>query len=190
MVDESFVDFSDDFENNSLLSDDILCRYPSMAVVKSISKSYGVPGLRLGILASANDDLIHYVRRNVSIWNINSFAEFYMQIFGKYEADYAAACRKFAAERTRFMQSLADCPLLQVFPSQAYYFLCRVMPPYTSHTLTETLLRRFDILIKDCDTKHGLEGKNYVRISVRNQQDNDRLVEALHTLSHEDHKQG
>ena len=190
VVDESFVDFSDDFENNSLLSDDILCRYPSMAVVKSISKSYGVPGLRLGILASANDDLIHYVRRNVSIWNINSFAEFYMQIFGKYEADYAAACRKFAAERTRFMQSLADCPLLQVFPSQANYFLCRVMPPYTSHTLTETLLRRFDILIKDCDTKHGLEGKNYVRISVRNQQDNDRLVEALHTLSHEDHKQG
>ena len=62
-------------------------------VVKSISKSYGVPGLRLGVLASSNLLLIDRVRKNVPIWNINSFAEFYMQIFNKYEQDYKQACR-------------------------------------------------------------------------------------------------
>lgn len=185
IVDESFVDFSDDYENNSLLHDDILERYPSLVVVKSISKSYGVPGLRLGIMASSNDDLIHYVRKDVSIWNLNSFAEFYMQIFGKYEGDYKEACRRFIAERRRFMELLKDCALLEVFPSQANYFLCRVRKPYTSASLTDVLLRRFDILVKDCDTKRGLEAKNYVRISVRDQKDNDRLVEALKTLERE-----
>ena len=185
IVDESFVDFSDDYENNSLLHDDILERYASLVVVKSISKSYGVPGLRLGIMASSNDDLIHYVRKDVSIWNLNSFAEFYMQIFGKYESDYKEACRKFIAERRRFMELLKDCALLEVFPSQANYFLCRVRKPYTSASLTEVLLRRFDILVKDCDTKRGLEGNNYVRISVRDQKDNDRLLEALKTLERE-----
>ena len=185
VVDESFVDFSDDYENNSLLHDDILERYPSLVVVKSISKSYGVPGLRLGVMASSNTDLIRYVRKSVSIWNLNSFAEFYMQIFGKYEGDYKEACRRFIAERERFMSLLGDCPLLEVFPSQANYFLCRVRKPYTSASLTEVLLRRFDILVKDCDTKRGLEGKNYVRISVRDQKDNDRLVEALKTLERE-----
>ena len=83
IVDESFVDFSDDFEHNTLLRNDILEDNSHLAVMKSISKSYGVPGLRLGVLASADVELIRRIRKDISIWNINSFAEFYMQIFGK-----------------------------------------------------------------------------------------------------------
>ncbi|MBQ5375192.1 MAG: aminotransferase class I/II-fold pyridoxal phosphate-dependent enzyme, partial [Bacteroidaceae bacterium] len=87
IVDESFVDFTDGFEDNSLLHNDILETYGNLVVVKSISKSYGVPGLRLGVLASGNKDLIARMKKEVAIWNINSFAEFYMQIFGKYGSD-------------------------------------------------------------------------------------------------------
>ena len=60
-------------------------------MVKSISKSYGVPGLRLGVLASADRELAAWLKKDVSIWNINSIAEFYMQIFGKYEQSYVRA---------------------------------------------------------------------------------------------------
>src|SRR5574344_1434751 len=88
IVDESFVDFSVGYENNSLLNDTILEAYPSMVVMKSISKSYGVPGIRLGILCSADTSLIAKMKKMVSIWNINSFAEYFMQIFTKYEKDY------------------------------------------------------------------------------------------------------
>ena len=70
VVDESFVDFSVDYATNSLLSDQILESYPHMAVMKSISKSYGVPGLRLGILASADTALIAKIKKEVSIWNM------------------------------------------------------------------------------------------------------------------------
>lgn len=182
VVDESFVDFSEDFRNNSLLHNEILQDYPNLAVMKSISKSYGVPGLRLGILASSDEALINWMKHDVSIWNINSFAEFYMQIFGKYQKDYDRACQKFIAERERFMARLTDIPFLRVIPSQANYFLCQITEKYTSEELTRRLLMDFNILIKDCDNKDGLKNKNYVRIAVRDQKDNDTLVEALKTL--------
>lgn len=182
VVDESFVDFSEDFRNNSLLHNEILQAYPNLAVMKSISKSYGVPGLRLGILASSNEELINWMKHDVSIWNINSFAEFYMQIFGKYQKDYDRACQKFIAERERFMARLTDIPFLRVIPSQANYFLCQITKKYTSEELTRRLLMDFNILIKDCDNKDGLKNKNYVRIAVRDQKDNDTLVDALKTL--------
>ena len=182
VVDESFVDFSEDFRNNSLLHNEILQAYPNLAVMKSISKSYGVPGLRLGILASSNEELINWMKHDVSIWNINSFAEFYMQIFGKYQKDYDRACQKFIAERERFMARLTDIPFLRVIPSQANYFLCQITEKYTSEELTRHLLMDFNILIKDCDNKDGLKNKNYVRIAVRDQKDNDTLVDALKTL--------
>lgn len=182
VVDESFVDFSEDFRNNSLLHNEILQAYPNLAVMKSISKSYGVPGLRLGILASSDEELINWMKHDVSIWNINSFAEFYMQIFGKYQKDYDRACQKFIAERKRFIARLTDIPFLRVIPSQANYFLCQVTEKYTSEELTRRLLMDFNILIKDCDNKDGLKNKNYVRIAVRDQKDNDTLVDALKTL--------
>lgn len=182
VVDESFVDFSENFRNNSLLHNEILQAYPNLAVMKSISKSYGVPGLRLGILASSDEELINWMKHDVSIWNINSFAEFYMQIFGKYQKDYDRACQKFIAERERFMARLTDIPFLRVIPSQANYFLCQITEKYTSEELTRRLLMDFNILIKDCDNKDGLKNKNYVRIAVRDQKDNDTLVEALKTL--------
>ena len=182
VVDESFVDFSEDFRNNSLLHNEILQAYPNLAVMKSISKSYGVPGLRLGILASSDEELINWMKHDVSIWNINSFAEFYMQIFGKYQKDYDRACQKFIAERKRFIARLTDIPFFRVIPSQANYFLCQVTEKYTSEELTRRLLMDFNILIKDCDNKDGLKNKNYVRIAVRDQKDNDTLVEALKTL--------
>ena len=91
LLDESFVDFADVTVDNSLLHNDILESYPHLMVMKSISKSYGVPGLRLGVFASSDKALIARMKKEVSIWNINSFAEFYLQIYGKYENDYKRA---------------------------------------------------------------------------------------------------
>ena len=178
VVDESFVDFSEGYEKNTLLRNDILANHPQLVVMKSISKSYGVPGLRLGILASGDEALIEWMKKDVAIWNINSFAEFYMQIFGKYENDYRRACGKFIQERNRFFAALQAIPFLRVIPSEANYFLCEVKAPYTSAELTRCLLRK-NILIKDCSTKKVFGGKNYIRIAVRNKSDNDKLIEAL-----------
>lgn len=180
IVDESFVDFTEDGADNTLLDNEILEEYPTMCVMKSISKSYGVPGLRLGVLASADETLISEIKKNVAIWNINSFAEFYMQIYGKYEKDYARSCVKFRQERAIFETELNEISYLRVIPSQANYFLCEVVEGYISYELTLRLLTDYNILIKDCTHKKGFpEGKQYVRIAVRNREDNTALVKAL-----------
>lgn len=183
IIDESFVDFSDASTNNTLLQDNILEEFTNLIVIKSISKSYGVPGIRLGVIASADTNLINFIKKDVSIWNINSFGEYYMQIFGKYESDYKLACQKFIQERERFYQQLTKISYLRIIPSQANYFLCEVYSPYTSRSITELLLNKYNILIKDCNNKKGFNHKNYIRIAVRSKFDNDQLVSALNHLS-------
>ena len=182
IVDESFVDFAYEFPKNTLLNNELLETYPSLVVMKSISKSFGVPGLRLGVMASADEELISFVKKDVSIWNMNSFAEFFMQIYTKHEADYRKAAGKFMAERERFKNALNEIPFLNVFDSQANYFLCEVLEPYTSHQLAVTLLKEYNILIKDCSTKKVFDGRNYIRIAIRNKADNDSLIAALKSI--------
>ena len=182
MIDESFVDFSEDWENNSLLHDELLEQYPHLIVMKSISKSFGVPGIRLGILASADKPLIERMKKSVSIWNLNSFAEFFMQIYNKYEKDYKTACKKFLVERNNFEQKLKSISYLRVMPSQANYFLCEILPPYTANEVVLYMLKHHNILTRDCSNKPGLDGRQYMRIAVRNHEDNTRLVEGLKEL--------
>lgn len=182
VVDESFVDFSDDFEHNTLLSDALLQQHPHLVVIKSISKSYGVPGLRLGVLASADEMLIRNIRHDVAIWNINSFGEFYMQIFGKYENDYREACHRFIKERRRLEEMLRRISYIRVIPTQANFFCLQLTGKYSSAELTKLLLARYNIMVKDCNSKNFLRDKNFVRISVRNEADNNRLIQALKEL--------
>lgn len=182
VVDESFVDFTDNNTANTLIDEAILGTYSNLIVMKSISKSYGVPGLRLGVLASSNTELVSHIKKDVSIWNINSFAEFFMQILDKYKHDYAVACEEFCSERTRFMRELEQIEWIHVLPSQANYFLVRVLEKYSSSELTSILLSKFNILVKDCDHKAGLEGKNFIRIAIRDTKDNNMLLRALRSL--------
>ena len=182
IVDESFVDFSEDYEICSMLDDTILESYPNMTVVKSISKSYGVPGLRLGIMASADEVLIKEAKKYVSIWNINSFAEFFMQIFTKYSKDYHKACGSFQAERADFLNKLCEISFIHVMPTQANFVLCEVKEPYCSMEIVKRMLREHNILLSACSAKKGLQGGKYLRIAIRGHQDNARLIEAFKQL--------
>ena len=182
IVDESFIDFSKDYEICSMLDDMILEKYPNMVVVKSISKSYGVPGLRLGIMASADEALIEKAKKYVSIWNINSFAEFFMQIFTKYSKDYHKACSRFQTERADFISKLCEIPFIHVMPTQANFVLCEVQEPYTSTEIAKRMLREHNILLSSCNAKKGLQNGKYLRIAVRSHHDNERLIEAFKQL--------
>ena len=176
VVDESFADFSDE-ERNSIIEEEVLQTYPHLIVVKSISKSYGVPGLRLGVLASFDTDLISFLKKDVAIWNINSFGEFYMQIAGKYKKDYVAALKKYRAERNRFISCLKTIHYLRVIPTQANFVMCEVIGK-KSKELTEKLLSKKEIFIKDLTPKIN-DGKQYIRLAIRNEADNDRIIEAF-----------
>ena len=178
VVDESFVDFVDIEESGTLLEEEILQNNPNLIVVKSISKSFGVPGLRLGILASCDKTLIEFLKKDVAIWNINSFAEFYLQIFEKYKSDYEEAMEEFKEVRANYVQKLSEVKNIRVVPSQANYILCEVLGSYTSRELTKTLLDEYNLFIKDLSTKKGFNGQ-FIRVAVKRKEENDKLVEAI-----------
>ncbi len=176
VVDESFVDFAEE-ANNTLIRQDILDANPHLFVMKSISKSYGVPGLRLGVLASGNVEAIEFMKKDVAIWNINSFGEFYMQIEEKYKKDYEVALTKIRGERNRFQEELSKIKGVRVIPSQANFIMVELDEGISPKALLKTLLVKYSILIKELTTKTN--GRNYLRLAVRKTEDNDVLLAAL-----------
>lgn len=175
IYDESFSDFACE-EERSMLREEILKKYPKLYVVKSLSKSYGIPGLRLGVLASADEEMISYLKKDVAIWNINSFAEYFLQIFGKYEKEYEFSTRKLVQERAWFVSELSQIPGIRVLPSQANYIMIELCNDMSSTGLAEKLLVKYEILIKDLRQKTG---GNHLRIAIRNRADNETLIKAL-----------
>lgn len=178
VIDESFSDFADEPEN-SLLDNAILESNPHLFVMKSISKSYGVPGLRLGVLASGDTKLIEYMKKDVSIWNINSFAEFYMQIEGKYKNDYIKALALFREERKRFVKELSEIEGLHVIPSQANYVMAEITSGISAEELTRRLIVNNNILIKNLYPKMDSKEKQFIRLAIKTKEENDKLIAAL-----------
>lgn len=182
VVDESFSDFADVSEPTSLLDQEVLDTHKNLIVIKSISKSFGVPGVRLGVLATANENVLSDTASELSIWNINSFGEFFLQIWNKYRRDYEIALDAIKTERNRFEQALQQIKYLEVFHSEANYIMCEVKAPLQSYNLAVDLLEKYSILIKDLSKKKGIAPKQCIRLAVRDRQDNDRLLAALQSI--------
>ena len=182
VVDESFIDFAPAGERYTLIEEEYLKANPHLTVIKSISKSYGVPGCRLGILASGNESLVAKIRKDLPVWNVNSFGEFFLQIMDKYKADYRNACDRIAAERARFAASLAATGAVKVYPSAANYLLCRLTSGLKARKITETLLDKHRILVKDLHGKPGFPSGEYLRIAVRDVPDDDTFLAAFRAV--------
>lgn len=184
LVDESFVDFADladgeNIEDNTLIREEILKEYKNLYVVKSISKSYGVPGLRLGVLASADEEKVNQIKKNMPIWNINSFAEFFMQIIPKYRKDYVAALVEFRKTRKDFLEKLEQIEYLKAVPTQANYVMCEVI----GRSAGEICICLFEkgILIKNL-TEKVKNDRQYIRIAIRTREENDQVLKILNEI--------
>ena len=147
--------------------------------MKSISKSYGVPGLRLGVLASGDIEAISRLKKDVSIWNINSFAEFYMQIEEKYKKDYENALSLFRSERKRFISALSHVNGIRVVPTEANFVMAEIVNGVSAEELTRRLIVNNNILIKNLYPKMDTKERQFIRIAIKTKEENDELVKAL-----------
>lgn len=177
ILDESFVDFAD-FDDTSFLYNEILEKYKDLIVIKSISKSYGVPGIRLGILATSNEDLIKFIKKDVSIWNINSFGEYYLQIYDKYKKDYAVALTKIKNSRKIFVENLKKIEEFRVIPSEANYVTIEVLKGKSKDLCIE-MLEKYNIFIKDLTPKINWLDRQFIRVAVRDEVDNDKFIDSI-----------
>ena len=153
-------------------------KYPNVIVIKSISKSYGVPGLRLGLLATSDTNLLKELKQEMQVWNINSFAEYYLQIYQLFSKSYDEACDKIVNAREEFVNKLKAFKDFKVYPSEANYVMVD-LGDINSRELAITLLDKYKLIIKDLSSKKTFEGKNFIRLAVRDRNDNNYLINCL-----------
>lgn len=173
VVDEVFVDFC---EEESLLEE--LTRHDRLILIRSLTKFYGIPGLRLGY-GLTSSALAERLRRRIPPWSVNTLAQaagVYCFQQGSYREKTVALVRE---ERMRLSRALARIPGLTVFPSAANYVLVRLDHHFpTAAELKENLLVGRRLLIRDCANFDGLTPRDF-RVAVRLPRENDRLIEAL-----------
>ena len=174
VVDESFIDYAE--WGYSLLEEDVLAKYKKLVVIRSISEPHGMPGIRLGILASADQEIIDNIRQNISIWNVNSIAEFYMQIFEKYKKQYLTSLAEIIKERKRFIEQLSLIKGIHVIESQSNHLMVEITNGLTARDVTKMLLNECNILVKDLSVKRMNINHQYIRIAIRSSKENDNFV--------------
>lgn len=178
IVDESFIDFVQNPEQTTLEHD--IERYPNMAIFKSMSKAYGICGLRIGYMLTANVAFAEAVRKGVHIWNINGFAEEFLQLLPGYRQEFVESCKQVRADRDHLYDNLCAIPGMTVYKPDANFVFCR-LPDY-AHSAPEVTRRLFikhNMYIKHCQGKTLPDSDQYVRIASRTETENCSLVDAL-----------
>jgi threonine-phosphate decarboxylase len=178
IVDESFLDFAEDKDKFSLEKE--IHKYPNMAILKSMSKAYGICGLRIGYLLTANSAFSNSVRKGVHIWNINGFAEEFLRMLPAYKQEFIDSCEKVICDRDIFYKELCAIKGLTVFKPDANFIFCRLPEgALNGSEVTKRLFIEHNIYIKDSHGKTQPDADRYIRIASRTKEQNSKLIDAL-----------
>lgn len=187
IVDESFIDFTPHREELTLERD--IEHHPNLAIIKSMSKAYGICGLRIGYLLTANSELAETTRGGIPIWNINGFAEAFLRQVPNYRVEFSESCRQVAADRDALYRQLCTVSGMTVYRPTANFIFCRLPDKAASSPdVTRRLFIEHNIYVKHCQGKTLPDGDRYLRIASRTQHENTKLVESLKAIiSPKDH---
>lgn len=181
VVDESFIDFSNEADSNGLILE--LERFPRILIFKSMSKTFGIGGLRIGYAATSDPRLMKRLKSELPIWNINSFAEEFILNLLPYRQNYLNSCKIVRQETDELLLNLKKIKELTVFDTDANFIFCKIKDKqFTAKQFAITLLNRFGIYIKECSGKGVVDAEYFFRVSSRSSQENRGLLEAMHSI--------
>jgi len=181
IVDESFIDFARNGDQETLENE--IETYTNLAIFKSMSKAYGICGIRIGYMLTSNSDIAEKVRQGLHIWNINGFAEEFLRLAPQYRQQFIESCSKVKTDRDHFYTQLLTIPGMSVYQPDANYIFCR-LPDHAESgpKVTEKLFVKYNIYIKHCQGKTMPQSDRYLRIASRTQPENMLLVDALREI--------
>ena len=177
VVDEAFMDFLPPEEEQSLIS--AVRDYPNLAIVRSLTKFYSLPGLRLGY-AIAHPDRLRQWRAWRDPWPVNTLAAAAGVAVIEDREFQQKTWSWLASARSDLFRELGKIPGLMPIPSAANFLLVR--SDYPGSQLQQALLLQHRILIRDCLSFPEL-GDRYFRVAVRSPAENERLLAALKSVS-------
>lgn len=182
IIDESFVHFSYDSEFKMQSLDRISEKYPNLIIVKSLSKDFGIAGIRAGYLIM-KEKFVKELLSNGYLWNSNGLAEYFFKLYSniEFKSKYDSVRLKYLSETILFYDQLKKIDKIHVIKSKANFFLVEIKNGLTSEELFLQLLFKKNIYVRDCSDKIGLEG-NYLRIASRSKIENNLILKALSEL--------
>lgn len=172
LLDEAFIDFVEEASFKSHLR-----QFPRLMILRSFTKFFGIPGMRLGCLLAA-PELVDQLATAQEPWSVNTMA----QVMGRAclaDGEYMAETRAVIAQERQFLlDRLKALPGLTPFSSAVNYLLVKLnRPGATAASLREQMLSH-RIVIRDASNFRGLD-ERFFRIAVRGREENERLLKAL-----------
>ncbi len=181
IIDESFIEFS---EQKSIISYLENSRNNNILVIRSMSKSYGMPGVRLGFVYTNNEIIKEQIIQNLPIWNLNSVAEFFLEIILKNKRALINSFAQTKLDRNDFRNKLQQQNYIKkAYESEANFLLISIdNSKYDSSNLVLYLLNECNIYIKEVSEKLNKNGFRFYRIAVRLPHENDLLITSLNSF--------
>lgn len=176
IIDESFIDFSNSLSISEISGSELLDNF---LIIRSMSKSHGFPGVRIGYVYSNNLNMIFDIKNSLPVWNFNSIAEYFLEIMLKYRNEFKKSIDKTIHDRNEFIENMKLQKWVNnVFDSSADFIL--VETDVNILYLIDTLLNQDSIYIRDISSKFN-DGKTYFRFAVRTSKENNIMIEAINT---------
>lgn len=183
IIDESFIHFAfeDELYNEITLSK-LVTTYKNLYIVKSMSKDFGIAGIRAGYAIMA-EEKVQELLKNGYLWNSNGLAEHFFRLYSRpdFVTKYQVVRKKYIKETQKFIKDIAKVPRIKVYSSTANFVLVELPEGISSETITSILLIRYSIYVRNCDDKIGLDG-NYLRIASRGKDENNHIIQSLKDL--------
>ncbi len=184
IVDESFLHFACEGESFAIRSvADLVRKHPNLIVVKSMSKDFGVAGIRAGY-AVMSPDRVRSLLENGFLWNSSGLAEYFFDLYCRadFQAQYDRERIRFIRNTRRFIKTLSSIDGLKVYPSHANFALAEITNGVPAEELVFRLLIRRGIYTRTCDDKKGLETGRFVRIAARSRVENSYIIRSIRGL--------
>lgn len=172
IIDESFIDFSDLGSAASLVVD-----FPNLIVVKSLGKSFGWHGVRLGY-GVATPERAKCLLDSLPFWNVNGLAAYVLKNAPQFRTEYLKSFAQVARDRSYMKSQLAEVEGLTVFPSKANFLYVELPSNISGRVLRDSLLARHGIMVRECSNKLG-SSEQFLRLAVQTKSAVDRLISVL-----------
>ncbi|MBI87369.1 MAG: aminotransferase [Candidatus Marinimicrobia bacterium] len=180
IIDESFIHFA--YEDDSLninSATDLFDLYSNLIIIKSMSKDFGIAGIRAGY-AVMSEDKVSSLLENGFLWNSSGLSEYFFTLYGKkhFFKKYNKYRKKYILETQNFYSELSKINSIKIYPTKANFVLLELIDGSTSSDLVEKMLMKYGIYIRTGSDKIGLDGE-FVRIASRTKKENEKIILAI-----------
>lgn len=184
ILDESFIHFAyEDSSFDPINTQALTDTYPNLVIIKSMSKDFGIAGVRAGYGVMSEARVAALVK-NGYLWNSNGLSEFFFRLYVRedFAKDYELVRKRYITDTIEFIDALSKIEGIKVLPSKANFVLVEILGGKTSMEFVIALLVKYGIYVRTANDKIGLVGE-YIRVASRTKEENELMVNAFKQLT-------